>query len=159
MAIGLKGNKRLCGCLGCCFVSFPSLAEAPCSLFFKSKATSPARDGQGKGRAGEWFWPSLVSRILWLLGLFLDCYTFCVYLPECVKMGIWLPISLLWAEFAIWCCRCVISLILVYVWVCLKGRSPGSSCIYVCVCACVSVIPDQLYHHTVRPGSDCLMLA
>lgn len=40
-------KKWMKGCVfeGCCFVSFPSLAEVPCSLSSKSKASAPARDG------------------------------------------------------------------------------------------------------------------
>ena len=46
--VPLKGNEELCGCRGRCFVLFPSLAEARCSLVFKLKAILSARNG-GRG--------------------------------------------------------------------------------------------------------------
>lgn len=36
----------------------------------------------------------------------------------------------------------------------MRERSPGSSCIYVCVCALVTAISNPLYHHGVRAGPD-----
>lgn len=152
---GSKGNGELCGCQGSCFVSFPRLAEAPHTLSSKSKATSSASDRQRKDKHKE---RENGLGLVWSLRLW-DSRTFswtvthfvCVCLPVCKDVS----------DCPCPCCRqclqCdtagVLSLVYEYM---LKRRSPGSSYM---LCMRVCVIPDQLYHHSIRLGSHCLMLA
>jgi len=136
MGVGLKGNEGLCGCRGCCFVSFPSLAEAPRSLCSESKATLP-----DKGQR----WRENGSGLAWSLGYWNSGAFSCDFDPHlvCLPVCLWsllvsTSLSLLLAKFAIWYCRCAISPYELRSRVCSRGTSPGSSCIYVRVCVCVS---------------------